>query len=60
MIGEGERRLECGEFGGWWELGGEVLRRVVSWNIPMGSSRDLAEKYCRGPGKYLYTLKLDI
>lgn len=60
MIGKAERRLKCGESGGWWKMGGEVLRRMVSWNIPVGSSRHLAEKYFQGPGKYLCTPKLDI
>lgn len=33
---------------------------VVSWNIPEGPRRNLAEKCCQSPRKYLGTLKRDI
>lgn len=33
---------------------------VGSWNIPEGPSRNLTEKCCQSPRKYLGTLKWDI
>lgn len=48
------------EFDSRWVLGGEILRRVVSWSIPVVVSRNLVEKCFQGPGKYPSMLKLEI
>lgn len=57
-----EVKLERDWSVGVWGLvgvGKKVLRRVVSWNIPMGASKNLVEKCCQGLSKYLGSLQLD-